>query len=1006
MAWMVRTICLLFAVFALAVQPMGTHPGSIMIGDAHAANPMVELLTGGDVVGDGATAVTLNIVAYRSNGQAMNGSTLKVYAQAGRIGRVSMVRPGLYAADWVPPKVDTVSDVTLSVKGKSPDGETISKTWAVAVRPSISQQVSISANPSSLTLGRDGGSTLSIQLSGADKTNLKDVELVVLTNSGTVENVTHLGDGTFAASYKPPKQFFPHLAMITVADKRDPNRTYGSFAIPLIGKANFPVVGQPRSNVLVRIDDREFGPVPADASGNAQVPIEVRPGFIDAQVISVLNGQKRVEPLDMQVPAANRVTLFPMSESVPSDPAINMPVRAYVLTAGGEPDVSARVKFTATSGSLSEAVHEGNGVFRADYTPSFGNQATATTITVDVDDIRGPQNASQNIQLIPARPGQVTLTPEPASLMKAAQSFQILAKIQSADGVGMPNRTLRFIANGATQSGAPLDLGSGDYKARFDTTGKGAVEVIATAGSPGSTNPLRSVLIFPSRDRLPNDGLSSAMMTVLTLDEYGYPVSNVTVNLGVITGEGSLPAQTTTDASGVGQVHFTAGRKAGIVRISASAGAHSSVTPILLAPDKVAADYALVPSGSAHTVNTYNAWRKIIQTARLERDGMIGAPIAGYSGGSQVGAVSTVQATAEPSQVAPGGTVVLRLQAKDADGRGVGGQTLQVVASPGEVSAVTDQGGGKYTASITVPAGVAGSVDVSVVIPTVQKGTTLKIPVTGGSWQSVGTATQGAQEEAPQKAKKEKKPKQPKSDSSDSPWLRAQAGATFGSYHYRQEPTVLMGPMYDFPITFGGSATSPAFTGGLSLSAKADIPPLQDYLSVSAKFRSVQYRIALPEFANPIADWLTKAQVVGLGKYTFDAGDVRAYGGLRLGFNSDDFLVFRQSGNTDVRVLDYGPLVVPGMLVGPEAGFTWNDTLFGQAAIDFTLANASSYYAFTTDLSVGYTFHESWYAFLGAEITRRSLAVYMIPDGSSDIMQVGVLDDHVNLFSLGIGWQM
>ena len=144
---------------------------------------------------------------------------------------------------------------------------------------------------------------------------------------------------------------------------------------------------------------------------------------------------------------------------------------------------------------------------------------------------------------------------------------------------------------------------------------------------------------------------------------------------------------------------------------------------------------------------------------------------------------------------------------------------------------------------------------------------------------------------------------------------------------------------------------------------------------------------------------------MGLGKYTFGAGDLRAYGGLRLGFNSDDFLVFRQSGNTDVRVLDYGPLVVPGLLVGPEAGFTWNETLFGHAAIDFTLANASSYYAFTTDINVGYSFHDSWFAFLGAEITRRSLAVYMIPDGTGEVMQVGVLDDHVNLFSVGVGWQ-
>jgi len=217
---------------------------------------------------------------------------------------------------------------------------------------------------------------------------------------------------------------------------------------------------------------------------------------------------------------------------------------------------------------------------------------------------------------------------------------------------------------------------------------------------------------------------------------------------------------------------------------------------------------------------------------------------------------------------------------------------------------------------------------------------------------------------------------------------------------------VLMGPLYDFPITFGGNATNPATAPGFSLAGSADIPTLEDFLAVRAKFRSVLYRISLPEFSDPIADWLNKAQVVGVGKYTFDQGNARIYGGMRLGFSTDDFMIFRQSGNSDVRVLDYGPLVVPGMVIGPEAGFSLDESLFGHIAIDFGLANASSYYAFTTEFQVGYAFQEGLYAFLGADITRRSLAVYMVPEGENEVLQVGVLDDHVNMISLGVGWQM
>jgi hypothetical protein len=482
---------------------------------------------------------------------------------------------------------------------------------------------------------------------------------------------------------------------------------------------------------------------------------------------------------------------------------------------------------------------------------------------------------------------------------------------------------------------------------------------------------------------------------VLTLDEYGYPVSNIPVDLQVVSGDGSLPAQATTDGSGMVQVHFTAGRKPGIARIAATAGGTTSVTPILLAPDKLATDYKLSASGSEHTINTYNAWRKIIQTARLEREGMMGAPIAQYSGGNQVGQVSSVQASTEPTQVAPGGTVVLRLVATDAEGRGVGGQTMEVVASPGQVSAVTDQGGGKYNASITVPAGVSGSVKISVVIPSVQKGTSIELPVTGGSWQSVGVADQGTKKEPAQKT-----------PSGDHPWLRAQGGFALGSYHYRQEPTVLMGPLYDFPITFGGNATSAAMAPGFALAAAVDVPTLEDYLTVRAQFRSVQYRIALPEFADPIGDWLNSSHVLGVGKYTHEQGDLRIHGGLRLGFGIDDFLIFRQSGNADVRVLDYGPLAVPGMVVGPEVGVSWDDTVFGHAAINFGLANFSTYYAFNTEVQVGYAFTDDWYGFLGADMSRRSLAVYMTPEGVDEVIQVGVLDDYLNLFTMGVGWQM
>jgi hypothetical protein len=789
------------------------------------------------------------------------------------------------------------------------------------------------------------------------------------------------------------------MALITIADRRNPNNTYGSFAIPLVGKANFPVVGQPNSSVMVRIDDREFGPVPSDTNGRAQVPLEVRPGFVEARVISVVNGQKTEEPLDMQVPPANRVALFPMSAAIASDPTLSMTARALVTTPNGQPDTQARVKFSTTAGKMTEAVHEGNGIYRSVFTPPYGNQRTAATITVEVDDLKSEQVASENITLIPARPGSVTLTPEPAKLMKSAKTFQVLSKVLSSDGVGMAGRNLRFQTNGAKVNGASQDLGSGDYKTRFETSGNGSVEVIATVETESSDNPFRTVLLFPSRDRMPADGLSSTILTVLSLDEYGYPVGNVPVSLKMVTGQGSVPAQATTDSSGMAQVHFTAGRKVGLVRVAATANGNTAVIPLLLAPDKIAEGYVLPPSGTSADIVLFNAWRKIIQAAWLQREGMAGVPIAGYGAqDNQIGPPKTITAQADPNQIAAGGTVSLKMEVKDASGRGVGGKAIQVMASPGQVSAVTDQGGGRYVASLTAPAGVTGTIKVSAVVANAGVATTLELPIAGGGWKTVGVADQGTKEES--------KKKKSKTASGDQPWLRAQAGLVLGGYHYHQEPTVLQGPIFDFPITFGGSETPAATTAGFVIAGAMDVPGLKDNLGVRASYRSVMYRMELPDlgFQDPISDWLSKLKVVGVGRLTTETGDFRIQPGLRLGMTVDDFLTFQQSGSTTQRTVDYGPLVVVGLATGPEVAFSWTDKVFGHVGMDFGFANFSSYYALGFDMEVAYAFKDNLYAFVGADMIRRSLAVYM--DFEGDTQQVGTLEDHSNLYTIGLGWQM
>jgi hypothetical protein len=144
--------------------------------------------------------------------------------------------------------------------------------------------------------------------------------------------------------------------------------------------------------------------------------------------------------------------------------------------------------------------------------------------------------------------------------------------------------------------------------------------------------------------------------------------------------------------------------------------------------------------------------------------------------------------------------------------------------------------------------------------------------------------------------------------------------------------------------------------------------------------------------------------VVGVGRHTMELGDFVIQPGLRLGMGFDDFMAFQQSGTADRRTLDYGPLVVTALVTGPEVAVSWTDKVFGHVGIDFSFANFSSYYSFRLDMEVAYAFQDNLYGFIGSDMTRRSLAVYMPHEGENQ--QVGVLEDHINLITFGVGWQM
>lgn len=983
--------------------------------EASAPGVSVDLIPVGQVVGDGLTPVTLHVLMVDANGAPVTGVSGKAYAAEGSIGKLEDAGKGLYKMSWTPPKAQATHPVEITIRGKTSDKKPIYNRWAVSVAPTIAQQVAIVSSPSQLVLGQDASATINITLSGGAAETLKEADLAILSSSGTIANLTPLGDGRFTALYTPPAKLFPHLALLTLADRRDPSKSFGALSIALVGKANFPVVGMPNSRIILKIGDREFGPIQADASGRASVPIIVPPGTGEATVISVLDDKRTEEPIDLKVPPTPRMRLFPVQSSVPADPTTPVQVRVFVARAQGGPDAAARVNFSVTAGTISAATHDGNGVYSATFTPPYGNTASQATIQVTAEDARGPQTDSITVNMVPARPAAVTLSPEPAVLASTASGFKVFGKVTGTDGVGLSGRTLAMQATGGSLSGAVKDLGGGEYEASFTASGTGPVEIVSTVKSGASGNPLRQLLVLPSRERLPNDGLSSTMITVLSLDEFGYPVANVPVTVTLAKGDGSVPAQATTDASGVAQISYTAGRAVGVADLEVKSGSVAGATGILQAPTEAKAPTELPTSGSAALATLVDSWSKIVTTTKVEREGMLGAAVTTTAGTAvAAGPIARLAITPEPASVAPGGTVILKISAADAEARGVSGKTLELIASAGTLGPIQDLGSGQYQVALTVPAGLAGEVKVSATSPEGSVSALAKIPISGASaWQQVATTpTETAvvatnEPKAPKEPKPPKEPKAPKEpkEDGDFPWLRVRAGYTGGLYSYEQAPLSSTGPLYSKRIVFGGGATSPAGAAGFSAKAKAWSPGFS-YAGLEASFQTVRYTVQLPEYSEPIPDWVTNFHLGLLGRYPIALGSSsQLHIGARVGWTMDDFIVYRQSVEASQLVLSWEQLIVNSLDLGGELGFEAGDRVFGTVGGGIALANGSEMYTTKMDASVGVRLVAGLFVDGNFGYQARSVDIYHIPQGETEKSRAGELTDSLLSFGGGLGYQ-
>jgi hypothetical protein len=935
---------------------------------------LVAFLPPGELVGDGQTPATVHVLALSADGKPMIGLNPRVSASDGSVQGWKDLGGGLYAFQFLPPRLDAARDITLRLRGRTLEKEELTAELVVPVRPAPASKIQVALDADRGMLGLDVEVGLSIAVSG----EIDPADVLISASAGEVVDVTLAAPGRLTGRYVLPKVNFPQVALLAFADRRNPSRVFAQAAIPLFGRTDYPVKTTPGASVVLRVGGRQFGPVVAGADGRARVPIVVPPGVQQGMMVTTIAGQVSESALDLKIPETRRLELFPGYASLPADPAVSVPVRVAVRTPLGEPDSSAKVIFTATAGVFGEPKHEGNGIYVADFTPPELGAATTATLQVAMPG-SSIQLDKQDIHLLPVLPAQLTLATDPATLASGQTTFKATATVESVDQEGLSGRQVVFGTLGAKAKSDPLDLRNGSYRAEFSVTGIGAVDVLAVAALPASTNAVDRLVLVAEQGSVANDGVGGALLAVVAVDAFGMPVPGVQVTLRAE--GGTVPADVVTDASGVAVIPYTSGTTVGLVRIEASSGRMRDALALVQAP---MASAPFPEGGDAEAVALAQRWSRLVGRASPSQ----GTGVGGSSMAPAGARIERFEVKAEPASAAPGGSVLLRIRGLDGQNRGVAGRRLEILTSNGQVGAVRDLGGGAYEVALVLAPDASGEVKVAVGSAEGGSAFVLGIPVSGSApaadaWGALGAASPPA-EGAPVAVRRER------ADASH----RLTFGYAGSSYGFEQVPSLEDGPLLPGSFRVGGEGQANAVSSGTAFEIDSQ---LGRFFGVHFGGRFERYSVAAAIFAGQtVSDWLVDGVGYAVGGVPIPVGSGELRIGGRAGVRYGDMLVYKGCLQ-DGCVITYETIPLPGATWGAEASYQVGD-LYARIGGEGSLYG-SSLYRRGWDLRVGYAF-DRFLVQGGLDGAQRQIAIIGEESGAA----YGDFSDSRTMWSVGVGY--
>ena len=386
---------------------------------------------------------------------------------------------------------------------------------------------------------------------------------------------------------------------------------------------------------------------------------------------------------------------------------------------------------------------------------------------------------------------------------------------------------------------------------------------------------------------------------------------------------------------------------------------------------------------------------------------LFASAVALYAAPAHAASVATIDVIASPGEIAPGGSTLVTLVARDSEGYGVPGAAMNVLASAGSATAITDYGNGTYTFVYTAAKDATG---VMLVVTTADGNISTSVNLGINSSLKAKSVPQGqapaatattTTTKAPKEAKEPRQPREPRANtgSVDAPTARVRVGLGGGTYSYSQVRTPNTdSPLWGDDIYLGGEngEAGPANPLVGEVRVQAWLPQMP-YLGVDAHFRLGRHSVSWPGASAAIPDNVPHGTAMVAARYPFMTGSgAQMHIGAKAGLLYGEYITF-QTGEND-STLDYPNIPIYSAGFGAEFGAE-----FGQGYLNLSGVfglRGGKLYSSNAMAEFGYTIPSMPNVGLAASVQYSDRSIDIVSGSDTDAV-LGVLSDTAILATVG-----